>query len=293
MKFKAHICNSKVDSLLPKLKIFYTNADQFLNKRDDLLVSIIHDQPDIILITEVIPKAQSSPITLARLTLPNYSCYLNFDPEINNLGSAGLCGICIYISSLLNSSEVKFSESNFKEQLWINIKLRGSDSLLVGCLYRSPSSDPSQSTLELSNLLQLVSNKSSHLLICGDFNYCDINWSDPTLPSSCTHHSQMFLDALHDLYLYQHIFQPTRYRSNAVPHTLDLVLSNEEGMVDDIQYLPGLGNSDHVCVFFNFVCYLEVTNYKIPKYNIHRADYDKMNNLLAEIEWAEVLSPLM
>jgi len=102
----------------------------------------------------------------------------------------------------------------------------------------------------------------------------------------------MLLDALHDLYLYQHISQSTRYRSNAVPHTLDLVLSNEEGMVDDIQYLPGLGNSDHICVFFNFVCYLEVTNYKITKYNIHRADYDKMNKLLAEIEWAEALSPL-
>ena len=72
----------------------------------------------IILITEVIPKAQSTPTTLARLNLPNYS-YLNFDPELNDLGSSELRGACIYV---LNSSEVKLLESNFKEQLWINIK---------------------------------------------------------------------------------------------------------------------------------------------------------------------------
>ena len=38
------------------LNLFYTNADQFVNKRDDLLMFIANDQPDIMLITEVIPK---------------------------------------------------------------------------------------------------------------------------------------------------------------------------------------------------------------------------------------------
>ena len=59
------------------------------------------------------------------------------------------------------------------------------------------------------------------------------------------------LDKLHNLYLCQCISPLTRYRRNTVPHTLDLVFSNEENMVDDIRYLPGLGNSDHICKFFN------------------------------------------
>ena len=106
---------------------------------------------------------------------------------------------------------------------------------------------------------------NSHLLICGDFNYHDINWSSFTCN---TPSSQMFLDSVQDIYLYQHILEPTRYRVNTTPHTLDLIFTNEEGMVSDIQYLPGIGHSDHVCIKFNLVCYRSVTNNVIkPKYN--------------------------
>ena len=38
------------------LKCFYTNGDQFVNKRDDLIMFIGDDTPDVILITEVITK---------------------------------------------------------------------------------------------------------------------------------------------------------------------------------------------------------------------------------------------
>ena len=91
-----------------------TNADQFLNKHDDLLVSLTTDQPDI---TEVMPKTQTTPVTLARLTITNYFCYLNFYTELINLRDLLVCVELLYISTLLNSSE---AESNFKEQLWKN-----------------------------------------------------------------------------------------------------------------------------------------------------------------------------
>ena len=69
------------------LNVLYTNADQFLNKCDHLLISITIDRPDIILITEVFPKALTIPITLASLNYTKlflYNCYFNFDPEFNN-----------------------------------------------------------------------------------------------------------------------------------------------------------------------------------------------------------------
>ena len=40
-----------------RLKVIYTNADQLVNKRDDLCMAIAGREPDIILITEVILKA--------------------------------------------------------------------------------------------------------------------------------------------------------------------------------------------------------------------------------------------
>ena len=89
---------------------------------------------------------------------------------------------------------------------------------------------------------------SSHLLICGDFNYSDINWSNPLDPIPNTAHSQLFIDTFQDLFLYQHVDAPTRHSLSATPHTLDLVFTNEENMVTNLYYLPGLGNSDHVCM---------------------------------------------
>ena len=50
------------------------------------------------------------------------------------------------------------------------VPLAGNDSL-VGCVYRSPSSVTSTSTHQLCRLLESVTFPSTHLLVCGDFNY--------------------------------------------------------------------------------------------------------------------------
>jgi len=49
--------------------------------------------PTIILITEVIPKAQTNPIDEARLNIPGFNVFLNFDPTLCNLGSSNHQGI--------------------------------------------------------------------------------------------------------------------------------------------------------------------------------------------------------
>ena len=67
---------------LGNLKIFYTNCDQFLNKRDDLLMCVADEPPDIILLVEVIPKAQVAPNDQVRLALPGYNAYFNLPLEL-------------------------------------------------------------------------------------------------------------------------------------------------------------------------------------------------------------------
>ncbi len=39
-------------------KVFYTNADSLLNKRDELLVKVLELKPEIIQITETLPKIE-------------------------------------------------------------------------------------------------------------------------------------------------------------------------------------------------------------------------------------------
>ena len=87
--------------------------------------------------------------------------------------------------------------------------------------------------------------------------------------SSSSHHAQLFLQTIQDQYLNQHVHEPTRYRINSTPHTLDLILTNERDFVEDVQYLPGLGLNDHVCLEFSFKCYCQYSNVNKLRYNLH------------------------
>ena len=166
--------------------------------------------PDVILVTEVLPKAQVNPIAPALLELPGLDCFTSFDPSTHNLGGRGAHGICIYIRHELHAAEISFPGMCFKEQLWLKIKLQGSDSLASGCIYRSPSEDPHQSVEQLSDLLcAMVATKPSHLVIARDFNLPEIDWLLSYCPSPDSHHAHKFLDAVHDCLLFQHVTCPT------------------------------------------------------------------------------------
>ena len=58
--------------------------------------------------------------------------------------------------------------------------------------------------------------------------------------------------------------EPTRYGEGNTPSLLDLILTNEEGMVNNILYEPDLGKSDHIIIKFDFICYASM-----PITNIH------------------------
>ena len=110
-------------------------------------------------------------------------------------------------------------------------------------------------------MLKLITEaKPSHLVIAGDFNYPDINWDTVESVKHSEHTSQKFIDAVMDLFLHQHVTQPTRYRHEQNPSTLDIVLTSEENMINHINYLPGLGLSDHVCIFFELNVYIAKLN---------------------------------
>ena len=71
-------------------------------------MKITGEEPDVIMITEVIPKAQRTPIADVLLTIPGYTTYTSFDQSLSGLGAIGYRGVCIYVSTNLKSSEVIF-----------------------------------------------------------------------------------------------------------------------------------------------------------------------------------------
>ena len=138
------------------LEILYTNTDQFLNKRDDLLLYIASDEPDVILLTEVITKSQHHPISPSILSIPGFAMYPNFQPHQSGLGASGTRDICIYVRSDLQVMHEEFPVYTFKEHLLVKLKLANLDVLLIGCICRSPSGNNLQSLEHLHALLTRV-----------------------------------------------------------------------------------------------------------------------------------------
>ena len=87
------------------LKVLYTNADQLPNKMEELKVMIMNREPDILVITEVIPKAQEHAITRAILKLPGYNEFFNFDPDVIIPRQCKKRGIAIYTKCGIVSQE--------------------------------------------------------------------------------------------------------------------------------------------------------------------------------------------
>ena len=120
----------------------------------------------------------------------------------------------------------------------------------------------------MTDLIKEVTNtKPSHLLIMGDFNMKEINWEQGDTSVSEDHIATLFLENIRDCYLFQHVHEPTRYRHDKTPSILDLVLTNEEDMVDKMDYQAGLGSSDHIALVFNFTCFTHNMNSTFEKRN--------------------------
>jgi len=86
--------------------------------------------------------------------------------------------------------------------------------------------------------------KTSHVLIFGDFNYPGIDWDTQTSVASVN--EQEFLDYFRVSFLWQHVTQPTRFRGDQTANILELIMTNEERMIDDISCVDPIGKSDHL-----------------------------------------------
>ncbi len=92
------------------------------------------------------------------------------------------------------------------------------------------------------------------------------------------------------MFLYQHVTEFTIYREWQSSNILDLILTNEEGKVNDIQYIPPMGKSDHVCLVFNTNMYASIVEKIKPKYAYHRGNYKVMTENLKYVPYERLWS---
>ncbi|CAH1277366.1 Hypp9585 [Branchiostoma lanceolatum] len=119
----------------------------------------------------------------------------------------------------------------------------------------------------------------------GDINIKEVDWEAKCTTAGNNHHSQLLLDCLDDNFMFQHVTRPTRYRVNQTPSTLDLVITNEEDTVGEIQYDPGLGKGDHCCLSFNICRQAQAPTHDTLRRNYNKASYTKARQDLQVIDW--------
>ncbi|CAG2213615.1 unnamed protein product [Mytilus edulis] len=245
-------------AVLPKLNCFYTNADQLFNKLSELIVRARDNKPNIIGITEVKPKVNRYKPSKAEYSLPEVGNYKMYE---KNLETDEGRGLLLYIDSNLESTEVNM-EAQFQENIFIKIKLNQNDKLLIGLIYRSPSNNTKEYNDKLTELISEATQKGfSHILIMGDFNYPAIDWEIwNTKGENENSIENRFLDSIQENFLFQHTIKPTRWRGTDTPHTLDLILTNEEEMISNLEYMSPLGKSDHCVLSFDYNCYINIKN---------------------------------
>ena len=124
----------------------------------------------IITVCEVKPK-NASERTDSDYDIEGYA----INPVNLDLDSDNGRGIIIYTHASLDKSTVQVTpELSFEEACLLEIRLRGVDVLLFGCIYRSPTpkfeSDKNNENLNVS--LHRISEKNySHICLVGDFNF--------------------------------------------------------------------------------------------------------------------------
>ena len=72
--------------------------------------------------------------------------------------------------------------------------------------------------------------------------------------------------------MFQHVTEPTRKRGKTEPHTLDLLFTNEENMIEGLTIEAPLGKSDHSILRFHFIAEKAISPPKIQT-QYHKGDY--------------------
>ena len=239
-------------------------------------VCISTNSPDIICITEVLPKNSLIEATAETYQIRGYNLVAyNFKKR----------GICIYSKPHISITVCDFV-SDFDEYIWCSITCKN-DSFLLGCIYRSPSSEVDNDIKLCSMIRKILDKNYKDTVIVGDFNFGCIDWNLRSTTSRSIA-ADLFLDTIGDLFLEQLVSEPTRVRNGQRSSLLDLVLTNNIFFVDEIVLEDPIGKSDHVVVNVTINVDIEDT-VLIERRLYYKGDYISMRNYFNSIDWVTLL----
>ena len=266
-----------------KFPFMTTNADVLTTDKLLELKARLHEKsPYVMMIQEVKPKNFSRIRTKAEYEIQDY------DLEWINMGEKDPGrGMITYIKKGIKYKVVNF-DSQFTEYLALSIEINKREKLLIVNMYHSPNSAEENS--EAFNRLILRTareDKYNFVLMTGDGNYKHIDWNNMTCALSENSKEFMFLETVKDAFYEQHVREPTRGRGSDTPSILDLVITKNDDVIEDISIEAPLGRSDHAIIHGNLACNFDSIPIKKTRYQYDKADYEKLKKMMPK--WSEIL----
>ena len=271
------------DATNPKLlNILYTNADSLANKLDELQTVINEGQPDVIAVTEALPKRSYFKVQEEDLALDGYNSISNFSDAQKHNGR----GIILYVVADITCVK-RDVVVEFHEHLMVDIVLATGSEVSIGVFYRSPSSKYENNIKLLQCVTNFASSKDSKIILLGDFNLPKIKWTTLSAPSGS--YEEDFVECILENFLFQLIYENTRMRCGNEGNILDLVFTKEEGYVSAVEYGSHLGKSDHL-VLQIILDELTVSCNVLTKkrFQYYKGNYEGMREKLSDIQWDEL-----
>ena len=160
----------------------------------------------------------------------------------------------MYVHNDLKNFNLHNFEFDFQEAQFGCLKLGRGQKILIGSMYKSPTS-MNVNNDNLNVLLDIIGQQEpTNVLLTVDFNFPAINWEKGTNDTDHEDTAYRFIEKLRDCYMNQLVTYPTRRRGSNKPSLLDLVLTNNENLVTSITHSAASGKSDHAMLEIKITC---------------------------------------
>ena len=240
-------------------------------------------------------------ITDAQLHLESYNLYRS-DRCNRERG-----GCCLYIQEKYSVADHFKYDDDFCEVIGCSIDR---SKTWLFSVYRPGNTPHSKFNDALEFIQSCIDTKDDSwtIIITGDFNFPNICWetlnvvsgSDTT--SACRQCADKLLQFMESNLLTQIVDKPTRLDSNGTANILELIITNNEDLMREVEILPTLLSDHHLMSIILSDYFKESTQQKkqhsknppIPNkssfhsLNFHKANFDKINEDLEKVNWESI-----
>ena len=227
-------------------------------------------QPHVIALTET---WTNSDISDEFLSLDGYELVERKDREDTDRGRGG--GLLVYVAKEICAWKVEVTGC-FEQYALVKLKAENCD-LGIHVIYRSPNSTGNND----ASLCELVKGIQNTDVLIGDFNFPGIQWATGRTDAK----SRAFYEEMEENFLIQHVNEATHKGGNI----LDLVISKNEQLVENVEHEGRLGKSDHELIMATLRLKMVVPDIPTARRNYSRANYDEMRNEMREVDWEIIL----